>query len=90
MPAKESKPEYPSQFGSHASMIDQEATDQLGNPDRVVLKDDHGVYETDRNRLDNGLADPNRYRTSRLGKLFGQEKDEEAKKRKKEKKKSKK
>ena len=73
---KTPKVSYPSQFGSHASMIDEEATKNLDNPSRVVLKDEHGLYETDRYRLDSKLADPNRYKTDRLGKLFGR-KDKE-------------
>ena len=51
---------YPSLFGSHASMIDEAETEKLGDPDKVVLKDDFGLYTTDRNRLDKGFADPNR------------------------------
>lgn len=69
-PDKEVRVKYPSQFGSHASMIDQEATDKLGDPDRVVIKDEFGLYETERFRLDSGTADPNRYKTSRLSRMF--------------------
>lgn len=68
--AKEDKPkksDYPSQYGSHASMIDEEATAKLKDPSRVICKDDHGLYETDRSRLDSGLADPNRYGSWKLG-----------------------
>ena len=31
------------------------------NEDEVFCKDDIGYYITNKNRLDNGMADPNRY-----------------------------
>ena len=43
-------------FGSHADMVIEE----LEN-DKVICKDDKGTYTTCKDRLDNGLADPNRY-----------------------------
>jgi hypothetical protein len=46
---------YPSMFGSHKSMVVSE------KGDHVVLKDVLGEYVTLVNRLDNGMADPNRY-----------------------------
>lgn len=52
---------YPSPFGSHLSMVDLEETAKLNDPNLVVLKDNAGFYVTERNRLDSGLADPNRY-----------------------------
>lgn len=54
---------FPSRFGSHASMVDKEATNKLipYESDNVVLKDEFGFYTTLKNRLDTGLADPNRY-----------------------------
>ena len=55
------KAEYPSDYGSHASMIDEEATKALKDRTKVVLRDDQGTYITERKRLDSGLADPNRY-----------------------------
>lgn len=55
------KSKWPSDFGSHASMIDEAETTELNDPIKVVIRDDHGTYITLRNRLDNGLADPNRY-----------------------------
>ena len=63
---KESTEKYrtittPSHFGSHSSMIDQEETDRLDDPDKVVLSDDEGKYITEKSRLDSGLADVNRY-----------------------------
>lgn len=63
---KEEKYPYPSHFGSHASMIEDAGTEILNDPLKVVLKDEHGTYTTNKNRLDNGLADPNRYTPDRL------------------------
>ncbi len=47
---------YPSKFGSHKSMVVG-----LGEQVIVVCQDELGEYETDKWRLDNGLADPNRF-----------------------------
>lgn len=61
---------YPSDYGSHASMVDKEATqklnegiefDDLTSNASVVIDTDKGSYTTVKNRLDTGLADPNRY-----------------------------
>ncbi len=46
---------FPSRFGSHRSMV---VRSLLG---RVVCLDEKGEYSTLEDRLDNGLADPNRY-----------------------------
>ena len=43
-------------FGSHADMIVEEI-----NEKEVMCEDQNGRYKTSRDRLDNGLADPNRY-----------------------------
>jgi hypothetical protein len=68
---------YPSVFGSHKSMINASETEKLNSSDLVVLTDEHGDYTTEKNKLDNGLADPNRYKTSRVGKLLaGKKKDD--------------
>jgi hypothetical protein len=75
---KEEKFKFPSHFGSHASMIDAEATEALNDAALVVLKDEHGLYATLRNRLDNKEADPNRYVTARLHKLFARKEDKKA------------
>ncbi len=32
----------------------------------VVLRDEKGLYETTRDRLDSGLADPRRYNSNRV------------------------
>ena len=55
------KSEFPSDYGSHASMIDEDETEKLGDDTKAVLKDNVGTYVTERNRLDSGLADPNRH-----------------------------
>ena len=57
---------YPTRYGSHTSMVDEEKPGELNKENKVVIEDEHGYYVTDENRLDNGLADPNRYKTSRL------------------------
>ena len=63
---KEQKVVYPSDFGSHASMTDEELTGKIVAAKQdaadpwVVLKDDRGDYATRKSRLDSGLADPNR------------------------------
>lgn len=69
-PDKKEVYKYPTRFGSHAMMIDEEKTAALSDPTKVVLLDEHGHYTTDRNRLDTRMADPNRYAESRLGNLF--------------------
>lgn len=59
--SKKVEQKYPSGYGSHAVMVDQEMTARVTDPAWVVLKDDVGFYATMKNRLDSGLADPNRY-----------------------------
>lgn len=61
---------FPSHFGSHKSMIDEEATKAAGDG-VVVCVDEFGPYTTTPSYLDSGEADPNRNKTSRLTKLFG-------------------
>jgi hypothetical protein len=61
-------------FGSTSDMIiDHSQYLFSGNPvnlkdNEVICKDDRGFYLTSKNRIDSGLADPNRYsnQTSRL------------------------
>jgi len=63
---KETKVVYPSDFGSHASMANEELTGKIaaGKQDAtdswVILADERGPYATRKSRLDSGLADPNR------------------------------
>lgn len=63
---KEQRVVYPSDFGSHTSMANEELTGKIaaakqdaGDP-WVILKDERGEYATRKSRLDSGLADPNR------------------------------
>ena len=65
-PQKKEDYSYPTIYGSHSSMIDEEKTEQLNEEGKVVLKDEHGYYTTQKSRLDSGFADPNRYKTNRL------------------------
>lgn len=64
-PQKKAQPtiEVPSLYGSHTSMV-------VGSTDAatgwVLLEDEKGEYETTRDRLDTGLADPRRYDSSRV------------------------
>ncbi len=58
---KSVKLEYPSEYGSHSSMIDNEATQALRVGHLVALKDAEGLYITERVVLNTNLADPNRY-----------------------------
>lgn len=52
-------------FGSHAEMVvDHESLKVSVNENNVLCKDDQGYYITSKNRLDDGLADPNRYANS--------------------------
>ena len=53
----------PSLYGSHASMVVDQVT--IGAVEWVALRDEKGVYNTSRDRLDNGLSDPRRYDSSR-------------------------
>jgi hypothetical protein len=63
---KEQKAVYPSDFGSHTSMVNEELTSKIAAAKRdaadpwVVLADERGSYATRKSRLDSGLADPNR------------------------------
>ena len=66
VPAKQESYPYPTRFGSHRSMVDEDKTADLDDDSKVVLQDEHGFYTTETVRLDNKLADPNRYTGSRL------------------------
>src|SRR5262249_48726616 len=64
---KEAKVVYPSEFGSHASMANEELTGKIAaakqdaNDAWVILVDERGSFATRKSRLDTGLADPNRF-----------------------------
>lgn len=61
----------PSLYGSHKSMtVDPIEEDTLLGVDRIIqgerlLRDENGLYTTTADRLDTGLADPNRYTKSK-------------------------
>ncbi len=63
---KDKAPTFPSEFGSHASMANEELTGKIaaGKQDAadpwVILADERGTYATRKSRLDSGLTDPNR------------------------------
>ena len=62
-PSKTETYKFPSRYGSHASMVFADAEEG----DKVICKDEFGEYITEKNRIDNRLADPNRYSaTSRI------------------------
>lgn len=75
-PEKKSRYPYPSRFGSHSSMIQ----DSPENNDKYcVCLDEHGSYLTERAKLDNGMADPNRYgNPARLKRLFANDRNQPA------------
>ncbi len=60
-------PTFPSDFGSHATMANEELSGKIDAAKRdaadpwVILSDERGDYATRKSRLDTGLADPNRY-----------------------------
>ena len=64
---KEAKVVYPSEFGSHTSMANEELTGKIAAAKQdatdgwVILADERGAYATRKSRLDTGLADPNRF-----------------------------
>jgi hypothetical protein len=57
-------------FGSTGDMVIDNTKYNLNNEplnigeDQVICKDDRGFYITNKNRIDSGLADPNRYANS--------------------------
>lgn len=52
---------YPSEFGSHASMVDDEYIDFNSIHDKyIICKDSHGPYVTKKEYLDTGFCDYNR------------------------------
>ena len=58
---------YPSDFGSHAGMVNADLTGKIpeGKQDAanpwVILTDQRGDYATRKSHLDSGMADPNRF-----------------------------
>lgn len=60
-----------SPYGTHSDMLVTDETvlkrlhfDEFETVQLVLAKDDEGYYITEKNRVDSGLADPNRYATS--------------------------
>ena len=73
---KAEKYPYPSRYATHASMVDKDMTEKMNDlcalfnvPKMVVCKDEHGFYITEKNRVDSGIADPNRYANSAARKI---------------------
>lgn len=71
-------------FGSTADMVvDHTAYIVDGNPltiqdNEVVCKDDKGFYITLKSRVDNGLADPNRYANEKSRLLLSEKTEKES------------
>jgi hypothetical protein len=65
--AKNKGPVMPSEFGSHASMVNAELTEKVAAAKQdatdpwQVLTDERGNYVTRKHRIDTNMADPNRY-----------------------------
>src|SRR5258706_9024672 len=64
---KSKGPVFPSEFGSHAGMVNAELTEKIdANKQNAadpwqILTDERGNYATPKHRVDTGLADPNRF-----------------------------
>lgn len=64
---KDAAPTFPSQFGSHTSMINAELNEKIiadkqdAGDSWTVLTDERGNYVTRKSRLDTGMADPFRF-----------------------------
>jgi len=63
---KNKAPVYPSEFGSHTSMVNAELTGKIAEAKQdaadawQILTDERGNYATRKSRLDTGMTDPNR------------------------------
>jgi hypothetical protein len=64
---KDKAPVFPSDFGSHASMVNADATGKIVEAQQdpadpwQILTDERGNYATRKHRIDSSMADPNRY-----------------------------
>ena len=64
---KNKGPVFPSEFGSHVSMVNAELTEKIAaaKQDAVdpwqILTDERGNYATRKHRIDTNMADPNRF-----------------------------
>ena len=63
---KVEKYQTPSEYGSHASMVEEGTEAEDG---WIVLRDEKGLYSTSVDRLDTGLADPRRYNSNRVAEV---------------------
>ncbi|MGD0652463.1 MAG: hypothetical protein ABSA97_15200 [Verrucomicrobiia bacterium] len=67
---------FPSDFGSHSSMINAELNEKIAAAKQdvadpwAILTDERGDYATRKSRLDTGLADPNRFADQPLREKF--------------------
>lgn len=59
-----------SNFGSHKNMIDENVTKNLGEKNLVACRDEYGLYITERNKLDDGKADYNRFNPERMNNVL--------------------
>jgi hypothetical protein len=65
--SKTKAPVFPSEFGSHASMVNAELTVKIAAAKQdatdawQILTDERGNYATRQSRIDSGLSDPNRF-----------------------------
>ena len=65
--AKAKGPVFPSEFGSHAMMVNAELTEKItaAKQDATdpwqILTDERGNYATRKHRIDTNMADPNRF-----------------------------
>jgi len=63
---KDKAPTFPTEFGSHASMVNAELNGKIAEAKQdaadpwQILTDERGDYATRKSRLDSGMADPNR------------------------------
>ena len=64
---KNKGPVFPSEFGSHASMVNAELTEKIAAAKQdaadpwQVMTDERGNYATRKHRIDTNMADPNRF-----------------------------
>ena len=65
--AKAKGPVFPSEFGSHAGMVNAELTEKIAAAKQdaadpwQILTDERGNYATRKHRIDTNMADPNRF-----------------------------
>ena len=60
---KAEKHPYPSRYGSHITMVNDDMSKELKSNLWVVCEDQDGAYATEVSRLDNGLSDSYRFST---------------------------